>query len=293
MKTTKYYFTYILFFLLACSSLPSISQTVQEPKDLSKDWYKPYPPFRIVGNLYYVGTYDLACYLIVTENGNILINTGLASSAQIISANIKTLGFKLSDTKILLTTQAHYDHVGAMANIKKTTGAKMWANEREAKVMKDGGSSDYALGNGVATYVPITPDKLLKNGDIITLGTTKLTLLAHPGHTKGSSSYLFETKDDKRTYKVLIANIPTIVTGKQFAEVSGYPEIAKDYAETLKAMKNLKFDIWVASHASQFNLHEKHKTGAPYNPTVFIDRKGYDETLAEIEQEILQKTAKQ
>ena len=291
MKTAKYYATYLLVFLLACSSLSSIGQTVQEPKDLSEEWYRPYAPFRIVGNLYYVGTYDLACYLIVTEKGNILINTGLASSAEIISANIRTLGFKLSDTEILLTTQAHYDHVGAMANIKKTSGAKMWVNERDADVMKDGGSSDYALGTGVATYAPVTPDKLLKDGDIITLGTTKLKLLAHPGHTKGSSSYLFETKDNKRTYKVLIANIPTIVTSKRFDEVSGYPEIAKDYTQTLKAMKNLKFDIWVASHASQFELHRKHQAGTTYNPNAFMDRKGYDETLSEIEQEVFQKTA--
>ena len=84
-----------------------------------EEWTAPYQPFRIAGNLYYVGTYDLACYLITTPKGNILINTGLAASAAQIKTNIETLGFRLADTKILLTTQAHYDHMGAMAAIKK------------------------------------------------------------------------------------------------------------------------------------------------------------------------------
>ena len=99
------------------------AQKVKEPKPYTPEWEKPYQPFCIAGNLYYVGTYDLACYLITTTKGNILINTGLKSSAKQIKKNIETLGFKFSDTKILLTTQAHFDHLSAMAKIKKKTGA--------------------------------------------------------------------------------------------------------------------------------------------------------------------------
>ena len=104
-----------LIILLSGIYLSSFAQKVTEPTDTPADWSKPYPPFRIAGNLYYVGTYDLGCYLITTSKGNILINTGLANSEKIIENNIKELGLKLADTKILLTTQAHFDHMGAMA----------------------------------------------------------------------------------------------------------------------------------------------------------------------------------
>jgi metallo-beta-lactamase class B len=147
--------------LLATLSLAittaTIAQKVQEPKVTNAEWSKPYQPFRIVGNLYYVGTYDLACYLITTPKGNILINTGLASSATQIKENIKTLGFKFSDIKILLNTQAHYDHLGAMAAIKKQTRAKLLVNEKDAAEVKSGGSTDYALGGNSSTFEPIIP----------------------------------------------------------------------------------------------------------------------------------------
>ncbi len=104
-------------------------------------------------------------------------------------------------------------------------------------------------------------------------------MLHHPGHTKGSCSFLFTVKDEQKSYRVLIANLPTIVTEKPFAEITTYPRIASDYAYTLKAMKNIPFDIWLASHASQFNLHDKHKPGDAYNPAAFIDQQGYDKAI--------------
>jgi metallo-beta-lactamase class B len=265
---------------LTLVTISASSQKVSEPKFRPDVWEKEYAPFRIAGNLYYVGTYDLACYLITTPKGNILINTGLASSASLIKANIVALGFQVSDTKILLTTQAHYDHLGAMAAIKKETRAMMMVNEKDAGVLSDGGASDYASAGSGSTFQPIKPDRLLHDRDIIELGNVKVVMLHHPGHTKGSSSYIFDVKDEKRTYKVLIANMPTIVTDKSLTDVPGYPDIAKDYAYTLDAMKKLTFDIWVSSHASQFGLHSKHKPDDAYNPVAFLDRKGYDAQLS-------------
>lgn len=255
------------------------AQKVNEPKAMNEDWSKPYPPFRIVGNLYYVGTYDLACYLITTQKGNILINTGLASSEKQIEDNIKTLGFKLTETKILLNTQAHYDHTGALAAIKNKTKAKLFLNEKDAAEMENGGSTDYALGGNGMSFMPIKPDRLLKNNDNISLGNMRLVMLHHPGHTKGSSSFLFTVKDKKKSYKVLIANMPSIVTEKAFSEIKEYPTITADYASTLKAMKNISFDLWLSSHASQFKMHNKHKPGDAYNPDAFRDQKGYEASL--------------
>ena len=249
------------------------------------EWEQAYQPFRIAGNLYYVGTYDLACYLITTPQGNILINTGLASSAKQIKKNIKALGFRFADTKILLNTQAHYDHMGAMAAIKKKTGAQLMLDEGDAVEARDGGSSDYALGGNGSTYEPVIPDRLLHDGDTIKLGGMQLVMLHHPGHTKGSCSFLFTVKDDQRSWKVFIANMPTIVTDKRFSDISSYPEIVKDYAGTFKAMKNISFDIWLASHASQFKMHTKHKPGDAYNPAAFIDQAGYDIALSDLQKQ--------
>jgi metallo-beta-lactamase class B len=269
-----------LFLLIfACTD----AQKVVEPAAINPDWTKSYTPFRIAGNLYYVGTYDLACYLLVTPQGNILINTGVASSGAVIKNSIQTLGFKLSDTKILLTTQAHYDHVGAMAEIRGQTGARFMVNEKDADVMRDGGRSDYVFGGETSSFQPVTVDKVLKDYEVLAIGDVKLTVLHHPGHTKGSTSYLITLRDEQREYRVLIANMPSIVVNKRFSEVSAYPDIASDYANTFTAMKKITFDLWLSSHASQFGLHEKRKSGDGYNPDAFNDRTGYDKALSDLE----------
>ena len=280
----------ILIAALVCQFCShAIAQAINEPQGLPSEWSDPYQPFRIVGNLYYVGTYDLASYLIITEDGNILINPGLADSESIIKDNIATLGFAFEDIKILLTTQAHFDHVGAMAAIKKQTGASMWANGKDAPELASGGSTDYELGKNGMTFKPIEADRHLLDGDTIQLGTTKLIMLHHPGHTKGSSSYLFDVNDGDQTYRWLIANMPSIITDRKFTDIHLYRDIAKDYAYTFDAMKKLKFDLFLSSHASQFGLDAKHKPGDPYNPNAFIDQKGYDQLLKQLEEKYKEK----
>jgi len=125
-----------------------------------KEWSDSCEPFRIAGNLYYVGTYDLGCYLITTPKGHILINTGLAASVPLIKKNIEQVGFKFSDIKILLTTQAHFDHVAGMADVKKRTGAKMMVDYKDAKVLADGGASDYFMGGEGPMFIPVKAEGL-------------------------------------------------------------------------------------------------------------------------------------
>lgn len=282
----------ILLYLLYGHCQAQVRKVSEPDSKTHPEWSKPFPPFQIVGNLYYVGTTDLACYLIVTPKGNILINTGLASSEQLIKASIERLGFRLADTKILLTTQAHFDHLGAMAAIKKITGAKMMVDYADAAVVADGGRSDYDLNGDVCVFKPVKVDRILHDGDSIKLGGIKLTMLHHPGHTKGSCSYLFDVKDKKRKYRVLIANMPTIVTDKKFPDVHAYQGIAKDYAYTLNAMKHITFDIWLASHGVQFDLLEKHKSGSIYNPAAFMDKKNYYEQIDDLKIEYDKKIGK-
>ena len=279
----------IYLLLLFSFSLLGYAQTVTEPANNPKEWSQATEPFRIAGNLYYVGTYDLASYLIVTEKGNILINTGLANSLSIIKENIKALGFNYKSIKILLLTQAHFDHLGAMAEIKKETGAKLYVDDKDADVLETGGKSDYELGKYGVSFKPVKPDILLKNDDKIKLGSTTLTMLHHPGHTKGSCSFIFDTKDKNSSYKILIANMPSIIVDRKFSEIASYKDIQKDYTETFKAMKRLDFNLWVASHASQFDLHEKRKSGDAYNPKVFMDKSVFFENLRDLENDFLEK----
>ncbi|CAG5019022.1 hypothetical protein DYBT9275_06132 [Dyadobacter sp. CECT 9275] len=247
------------------------------------EWIKDYPPFRIAGNLYYVGTDDLASYLVTTKEGHLLINTGLEESVGQLKKNVETLGFKFSDIRILLATHAHYDHVAGMAAIKKATGATLMIQEADVQLMKDGGSSDAVLGKYGASFAPVVPDRVLKDQEIIKLGDTSLKLLHHPGHTPGASSFALTVKDQNRSYKILIANIPTILSETKLSGMPGYQQVGKDYGYTLQVMKKEQFDIWVASHGSQFNLHKKHKPGQAYRPEAFYGRKDYDKILSEIE----------
>lgn len=255
---------------------------VNEPQG-SPQWSQPYDPFRIVGNVYYVGTYDLACYLVTTPKGHILINTGLGASSSVIQKNIETLGFKVSDLKIITTTQVHYDHVGAIAKLKKLTGAKVYVDAKDAAVLEDGGKSDYEMHDRGMTFEPVTVDRQLKDNDIIELGDMKVTMIHHPGHTKGSCSFQFDVKDGDKIYKVLIANMPTIVTERKLSDIPEYLAISKDVEYTLASLKKQSFDIYLSSHASQFDMHKKHKPGDAYNPQAFVDRAGYDEKLKELE----------
>jgi metallo-beta-lactamase class B len=271
-----------LFVMLAIAPVVGFAQQYKLPFKQAA-WTKDYPPFRIAGDLYYVGTDDLASYLLTTKEGHILINTGLEESVPQLKKNIETLGFKFSDIKILLATHAHYDHVAGMAAIKKATGATLMIQQADVQLMKDGGASDSVLGKDGATFAPVVPDRILKDQDIVTLGGASVKLLHHPGHTPGASSFSLTVKDQKRSYKVLIANIPSILEETKLSGMPGYPQVGKDYGYTLSVMKKEQFDIWLASHASQFNLQKKHKPGDPYRPEAFSGRADYDKTLAGIE----------
>lgn len=260
-----------LIFLLA---IPVLAQTA---KDLvSEEWTRPFRPFRIVGNLYYVGTYDLACYLFVTPSGDILINTGLADSAAQIRANVETLGFHLSDIKLLLATHAHFDHVAAMAEMKRLTGARLAATEPEVTLFESGGKTDFRFGDDPgAWFQPVHVDEKLRDGQKVGLGGTELTVHFHPGHTQGAASYEFTEEDAGHTYRVLIANLPSINPGVTLLKNDKYPNIMADYAHTLASLKELHPDIFLASHAGQFGLHRKYQPGDPYQPARFVDAAGY------------------
>jgi metallo-beta-lactamase class B len=253
-------------------------------------WTRPFPGHRVIGNLYAVGTYDLAVFLITSDEGHILINTGLEDSTSQIRDNIESLGFRLDDVKILLQMQSHWDHTAALADIKQITGAEMWATADDAPVLEDGGFSDPHFG-GRESFKPISVDKIIADGDLIELGETRLTVLETPGHTAGSSSYLMEVREGGRDYTVAIANMGTINPGKQLVVDPTYPGVADDFAETFRKQKALDVDVWVAAHGGQYGLHDKYEAGQAYSPETFVDPDGFLAAVERLERLYLEQLA--
>jgi metallo-beta-lactamase class B len=285
---------HLIFTIAFSACLATFSASAQKLTPLpffDSAWVQDYPPFRVAGNLYYVGTYDLGVYLITTSKGYILINTGIPGSDSIIRKHIEALGFKFSNIKILLATHCHYDHVGAMAAIKKATGARLMAGAEDAPILADGGNSDFIFGGQGPLFQPVKTDRLLHDKDTVSLGETKVIVLHHPGHTKGACSYFLTVKDEHRSYRVLITNFPSILSGTRFPSMPAYPNVGRDYAYTLDTMPKIKFDLWVSSHASQFNLQAKHKRGDAYNPEAFADQAGYDSSMVALKNDYIKRSA--
>ncbi len=256
----------------------------QSPAPQNADWIRPFPPFRMLGNIYWVGSYDLATYLMTTADGHLLINTGVGDTAQQIQASVEQLGFRLSDIKILTATHGHFDHVAGLAELKRRTGARLLVNERDRELLESGGTADFRFGDlPGARFEAVKVDQTFKDGEKISLGAIELTAHHHPGHTKGATSFTLNIADAGRSYRVIIANMGSINPGVTVSGMAKYPGIAKDYARTFSAQKAMKIDVWLASHASQFRMHEKYSPGDAYNPERFVDPAGFTAAVESLE----------
>jgi metallo-beta-lactamase class B len=252
----------------------------------------PFPPHKVIGNVYYVGDFDLASFLIVTPKGSILVNTGYEFSVPEIRDRIKQLGFRPSDVKILLVTHAHSDHAAGMASMKRLTGAKMWAIEQEAPLLESGGKTDYLFGSN-GWFKPVKVDHVFHDGDKIELGGTEITAILTPGHTKGSTSYSFDVSENDRTYRVLIANLGVVNPGTPLLRNPKYPAIVEDYQRTFAIERNLPCDVFLSSHAGQFGLLAKYRPGMPYDANRFVDPDGYYRIVDKLEQKFLDELQQQ
>lgn len=263
------------------AAVPTYAQT-------DRDWTRPFPPFQIVGNVYWVGSYDLSSYLITSPQGHILVNTGIGDTARQIKKSVEELGFKMSDVKILTATHGHYDHVAGMAELKRMTGARLLIAEQDKPLLETGGKADFRFGNTPsAQFEPVKVDETFADGGTITLGGTTLVAHLNAGHTKGATSFTLNVKDDGKTYRVLIANMGSINPGVKVSGMPNYPTIGQDYAQTFIKQKDMKIDIWLASHASQFQMHEKHQPGDPYAPGRFVDPTGFRAAVLRLEKAYL------
>jgi len=237
------------------------------------DWHASFPAFKIAGNLYYVGTADLAVYLIRTPQGNILINSDFAEDVPTVHKAIEQLGFKYSDTKILLISHAHGDHDEGIGLMQKETGAKVMIMDADVPDVQS-----TARGRPGAKV-----DRTLHDGDKVELGGS--TLVAHltPGHTKGCTTWTMQVEEGGKKLNAVIVGSPNVNPGYVLVGNTNYPVIATDYEKTFKVLKSLPVDLFLGAHGAYFGMkakYEKMKSGGT-NP--FIDPAGYAAYVGERE----------
>lgn len=249
--------------------------------DFTPQWNQPIEPYRVISNVYYVGTNYLASFLITTPGGHILINPDYEQSVPLIKASVEKLGFGFSDIKIILISHAHDDHAAGCALAKKLTGAKLMIMDADVAEIEHGGSGDFQYSQH---WTPVKVDRILHDGDRVTLG--RVTLVAHltPGHTKGCTTWTTEVADGGRTHHVVIVGSPNVNPGYKLVGNDKYPNIAADYEKTFRVLAGLPCDVFLGAHGAYYGMDEKLKRLQAGDKRAFIDPDGYKAYVSEREQ---------
>ena len=239
-------------------------------------WALPAQPFRIIDTTYYVGSRGLAAYLITTPQGHILLDTGLPQNAAMVERNIATLGFKLSDVKVLLISHAHYDHSGGVAKLKADTGAQLVVMQGDRYAMETG---IYPGSETVAAFKfpPAKVDRAIKDGDIVSLGGLTLTAHLTAGHTEGCTTWSWPVKDGARQHTAL--NFCSASVAANSLVPPQYPGIVADYKKTFATIRSLPGDVILGPHAEFFDLWDKQGRIAAGQPSPFIDRPAFERVI--------------
>ena len=275
-------------------ALVSFLFTVSLPAETPAAWTKAFPPFRIAGNLYYVGSEDLAAYLIVTPHGNILINSNLESSPPLIKKSIESLGFKFSDIKILLISHGHYDHCAGSAEIKRLTGAKYEVMAQDVPVVEAGGHNDFNYATDKSMWFPPTKvDRVLHDGSTVSLGGTTLTAHLTAGHTRGTITWTLDEKENGRILHVVIVGSPNVNPGYKLVNNKSYPQIAADYRHEFEVLKGLPCDVFLGAHGGYFGMMGKYDRFKNGDKNAFIDPDGYKAYIADRQQAFESELTKQ
>ena len=260
----------------------------------NSDWDQPFPPHRVIGNIYYVGTKGLASYLITTPEGSILINSSLESSVPLIRASIEKLGFRFQDVKILLISHAHFDHCAGSFQVKELTGAKYMVMQQDVAEVESGGKDDFQYGKTPDTlFKTVKVDRVLHDGDQVKLGDAVLTARLTPGHTKGCTTWTMKARDGRKSYDVVIVGSPNVNAGYKLVNNALYPQIADDYARMFRVLKSLPCDVFLGAHGNYYGLEEKFARMSKGGANPFIDPDGYKRYVAEREKTFRSELEKQ
>jgi metallo-beta-lactamase class B len=253
---------------------------------------EPFPAHRVIGNVYYVGSKDLASYLITTPEGHILINSSFEETIPLIRAGVESLGFKMRDIKVLLASHAHSDHVAGHALAKELTGAKVYVMRGDEAVVASGGAGQYFYTT--SRWKPCAVDRVLEDGDEVKLGGVTLVARRTPGHTRGCTTWTCRVADSGKDYDVVVIGSPNVNPGYRLVDNKDYPEIAADFAETFQILKSLPCDVFLGAHGAYYGMIEKYKraqNGAEKNP--FVDPEGYRAYVEKTEKAFRDTLAKQ
>jgi len=268
------------------------AQTVKDLIEALKvKWNTPTEPFKMIGNVYYVGTAGLASYLITTPQGHILVDTVMPESTSLITANIEKLGFKITDIKYLLNTHAHIDHTGGFAEIKKATGAQMVAGEAD-KPLLEGGYYPGAKEETLLQFPPVKVDRTVREGDTVAIGDVTLTARATPGHSPGCTSWEFKVKDGDATRSVLIFCSGTVALNRLVGNPT-YPGIVEDYRKTFARARDMKVDVLLAPHPEMYKMQEKRARLSDGAPNPFVNPGEFNAYAATLEKAFEDALAKQ
>ncbi len=249
---------------------------------------RPVEPFRMIGNIYYVGASDVASYLIATPEGYILINSGFEETVPLIRDGMRKLGFRFEEIKVLLNSHAHIDHAGGHALLKKLTGCRIIMSRADADLLARGGKGDFLpVSEDVVDYPPATSDQIIGDGDRVTLGGVTLTARLTPGHTRGCTTWTMNVEEEGKTYHVVVYGSATLLPGVRLVDNPEYPQMPDDFARTFRVLKSLPCDVYFGPHASQFRLAEKaRRLAAGEKPNPFIDPTGYREYIDRSEEAV-------
>jgi metallo-beta-lactamase class B len=253
-------------------------------------WTAAIAPFRIADDLYYVGSQDLASYLVVTPKGNILINANLATSPAQIRASVETLGFRWGDTAVLLNSQAHGDHMAGAAEIVRETGAKNEVMDGDVAVVETGGRADFLSPSvNIPLYAPVRVDRVLHDGDTVSLGGVVLTAHKTAGHTRGCTTWTMRAhlpgEPAGVMREIVIVGGVGFWSEYRFVAAGGrgvsYPGIVGDFERTFATLQGLRCDVFLGAHGMYFDLLAKLGRYATEGPRVFLDAAGYRAFVAD------------
>ncbi len=240
----------------ASAAATSLAQSPAAPDPLAiagkdAEWFKsrverpdldsePQAPFKIMGNVYYVGANNIASILVATRDGHILIDTGTHKMGASLFPNIVKLGFKPTDIKVMLISHAHYDHMETMEVMRRMTGATVAALEAEVPSLVSG----HDLGsNETWGHEPVQVGRVLRSGDDIVLGGSTVKAIWTPGHTLGAAAYFITTEENGRTYQIVYGGPPGPIVGDP-----RYDTRPEDAFNSYKALRAMNPDILISGH---------------------------------------------
>lgn len=281
--------------LCACAALGTVAQaqTIQDIiAKLKVTWNKPTEPFRVIDNIYYVGTEGLASYLIVTPQGHILIDTAMPESTGLIKANVGKLGFKVADIKIMLNTHAHLDHTGGFAELKAENKAQMVSGAAD-KPLLEGGYYPGEEKDPELSFPAVKVDRTVVEGDTVMLGGVTLTARATPGHSPGCTSWQMKAKDGSAERDVLFFCSATVALNRLVGRPT-HPGIVEDYKKTFaRARGDLKPDVFLAPHPEMYGMLDKRAAIRDGAPNPFVKPGEFAAYVATLEQDFEAQLAKQ